>query len=317
MLSLTTLKNQSIYLAPKNNITEYFAIKLEQHNIHIKGYIDNFRNDHDTHKSQAIKSDDFVLIYSPNYWKEIAKDLATSHRYIIDHTLNLIPFSNFTHYIQPASLDVNSLPIQKLIWHRHLKEHIRQGGAITTYGYSWGDPENAQDPLGNYLHILNQLQQMINNQKTVLEIGTLSGKWTQYMFQAKKIICVDINNLFIDVIKERFPDQQHKLAFYISQGNELDGIASNSIDTIFCMDTLVRVEKQYIFDYIAEINRILTTRGEALIHLPNSDINECKERKFTTISTDEIEQEVKKYFTSYTLDHNTIIHGTLVHMKKE
>jgi ubiquinone/menaquinone biosynthesis C-methylase UbiE len=83
------------------------------------------------------------------------------------------------------------------------------------------------------------------------------------------------------------------------------------------MDTLVRVEKEFIFDYLKEISRVLTKNGKAIIHLPNSDIQDCLNRNFTKLSTNEIINEVEKYFDNYILDSKTIVHGTLLKINIE
>jgi len=45
------------------------------------------------------------------------------------------------------------------------------------------------------------------------------------MLHAKKIICVDINEYFIDYIKSNFPKEAlRKFSFYVSSGNDLNGV---------------------------------------------------------------------------------------------
>ena len=71
------------------------------------------------------------------------------------------------------------------------------------------------------------------------------------MLHAKKIICVDINEYFIDYIKSNFPKEAlRKFSFYVSSGNDLNGVKDCSCDLVFSMDSLVRVEKKFIYNYI-------------------------------------------------------------------
>jgi ubiquinone/menaquinone biosynthesis C-methylase UbiE len=313
------LKNKSVYLAPKNNITEYISIKFEQEDIVTKGYLDNFKTGIDIKSADEINDDDYIIIYSPNYWKEISKNINTENIYILEiikDKYNFTNVKNFNSYNHTFKVNHNNLEMQKLLWHKHLKEHINDNKDIEKFGYEWGDPENEFDNLGNYLKINNYLQKLIKSDSIVLEIGTLGGKWTKYMLDAKKIVCVDINNFFIKAIKQRFNNFLNKFEFYISKGNELNGIESNSIDIVFCMDTLVRVEKEYIFEYLKEISRVLKPDAKAIIHLPNSDIKDCVQRGFTTLYTKEIEKELFKNFNSFTMDNETIVHGTIVFAKK-
>ncbi len=138
----------------------------------------------------------------------------------------------------------NSTGFQKNHWEEELLKYKNSDKDPFLFGDEWGDLAKPDSVLGNYLGIREVLLNKISGQSTVLEIGTLGGKWTKYMFGANKIICVDINTVFIDFVKELFPESISKLEFYVSKGNELTGIADSSVDLVFSMDTLVRVEKK-------------------------------------------------------------------------
>lgn len=311
------LKKKNIYLAPKNNFTVAFNNELKTFDIIIKGYLDNCKIDYDVIDKTLFNEEDVVIIFSPNHWKEIISNLNTKNIFILNvenKEFIVKSLSTFNGYKTIPELNYNKLSTQKYFWNNHLENFYTNELNMDRYGYEWGDPENSKDELGDYLYINNKVQSLINSKSTILEIGTLGGKWTKYMLNANKIICVDINEYFIKVLNERYQDNLPKLEFYISNGNELNGIKTNSIDIIFCMDTLVRVEKEYIFDYLREIARVLNKEGKAIIHLPNNDIKGCTDRKFTEISTTEINTELNKYFDDFKLDSQTIVHGTLVYI---
>ena len=82
------------------------------------------------------------------------------------------------------------------------------------------------------------------------------------------------------------------------------------------MDTLVRVEKEYIYDYFKEMKRVLRPGGKIICHLPNSDIADCQERRFTELSSAEINKQAQKYFSNYTIDSSTIVHGSILFATK-
>ena len=319
-MDILKFKDKNIYLSPKNNITEFYAGYLLSKDIKIKGYIDSFKTSKDIINKDILNENDYVLIYSPNHWQEIIKTLQRENLYILtpkNDFLDIIHHEKFDGYSSVFTIDINTNFAQKIWWENHLKNHFLNQLDHNIYGYEWGSPENDKDPLGNYLKINNLLQKIIFPTSTILEIGTLGGKWTKYMLNAKKVICVDINSYFIEFIKEKFKSNINKFDFYISRGNELEGITNNSIDLVFCMDTLVRVEKEFIFDYLKEISRVLSKNGQAIIHLPNNDIQDCVNRNFTKLSTNEIINEVNKYFDNYILDSNTIVHGTLLKINIE
>lgn len=319
MPNINSLKNHSIYLAPKNDATILLQKLLLENNFKALGFIDNFKNEDDVYKKNVFNDNDIIILYSPTYYKEIIKTINTKEIYLLSEPVNNLNFSvtfieSFSGYKKKVlpKKNFNSYEVQKEFWESHLKKSYENDTNLKKYGYTWGDPNNPNDTLGNYLSIKEILISYIREDNTVLELGTLGGKWTPYLTAAKRIICVDINSFFIETIKNNFRDVIKKFEFYISKGNELEGIESKSIDFIFCIDTLVRVEKKFIIDYIKEISRVLKDNGKAIIHLPNSDIESCIERDFTKISTKEIEDEVKKYFNNYSLDSKTITHGTLL-----
>jgi len=314
-MDILELKNKNIYLCPKNDITEFYNKYLISEKIFIKGYIDNYKSSEDIIDKNMVSIEDVILVYSPNHWREIIKTLPKKNLFILYNKNNHLELSHnldFQDYDSSFKIDVNTNFTQKILWANHLKEHLIVNKDFEEYGFEWGNPENSNDPLGNYLAINNLLKRNIDQNSIVLELGTLGGKWTKYLLHSKKVFCVDINSYFIDIIKQRYKSFLNKINFYISKGNELEKIKNNSIDFIFCIDTLVRVEKEFIFDYIKEFSRVLTKDGKAIIHLPNSDIEDCINRNFTKLSTTEIIDEVEKYFNNYTLDSKTIVHGTLL-----
>lgn len=99
-------------------------------------------------------------------------------------------------------------------------------------GYRWGDPQSADDRLGNYLRVFHLLQEKIHPSTCVLEIGSYGGKWTQYMRGARKIICADLIETSFDFVRKRLGEGCH-LEFYRTEGDELKGIPSDSVDLVF------------------------------------------------------------------------------------
>ncbi len=310
------LKDKNIYIAPKNIISEFVRFKLENKGFEIKAFIDNFKKDDDVIVKNTFGKDDVVLLYSPNHYKQIIANITCEHIYILElenNEIKLCNFEDFKGYEKASEIDYNEHLAQRFFWQRHLKEYENSHEDLENYGYTWGDPENPNDPLGDYLAINKLLRQNINENSTILEIGSLGGKWTKYMLRGGHLILVDINEYFIDVIKKRFSKEHtRKMEFYISRGNELKGIKDKSVDVVFCLDTLVRVKKEFIFDYIKEIKRVLKEQGKAILHLPNSDSDGSVQRNFTALSTKQIEDEFKKYFDDFVIDTNIIHHGCIV-----
>jgi len=70
-----SFSNRKVYLAPFNNLLKLDEIKLDQLNVKIEGYIDNFKVGENIYSSCEIKKQSTVIIISPNYWESIVNSL--------------------------------------------------------------------------------------------------------------------------------------------------------------------------------------------------------------------------------------------------
>ncbi|WP_279487469.1 class I SAM-dependent methyltransferase [Aeromonas veronii] len=310
-----------VYFCPKNDVTEKLSkIFISTGGIFL-GFIDKYKKDCDVIKTpELVETSDVVIIYSPMYWREIVEsiDISSVYFWVLSGDSGdngyLVRRDEFAGYQYIMTDTYNNMSSQRVFWESHLRNYVIKNNDINCYGYTWGDPDKSNDRLGNYLKIRDRLQEKIAVHSCVLDLGALGGKWTKYMLAASRIICVDINEYFPCIIKSRYPEFVHKLQFYVSTGNELSGVSSGCVDFLFCMDTLVRVEKENILSYLQEIRRVLSPTGQAIIHLPNSDIKVCRDMKFTNLTTKEIVENMDDIFGrgSYTLDFETIIHGVII-----
>jgi SAM-dependent methyltransferase len=161
-------------------------------------------------------------------------------------------------------------------WQRDLRE-FREQNPEKLYGIQWGDPEvrglryfvqrllhPALGPGPLYKVVDGYIRPYVKASSTVLEIGAGGGRWTRYLVVAHRVICVDINPEFFDVLNAMFPGA--KLEFYQPQGCELDGITDNSVDFVFSFGTFVHIEPEGIAQYLEQIRRVLKPGGIAVIH---------------------------------------------------
>ena len=208
------------------------------------------------------------------------------------------------------SFRYNAPSFQKHHWGEELQRYDWDGSRL--YGYDWGDPERADDRLGNYRALRDQLLGFVTPESVVLEIGSLGGKWTQYVRHARQVICVDVTDVGFAYIRKKLPSEN--ISFYLTEGDELRGIASGTVDVLFSMDTLVRVPRSYIARYIAESARVVKAGGHLLMHLPCSDVAFCRQKGFTRLSRRRIERLfAAQTFRSVTIDANLLAHGVVVH----
>ena len=179
----------------------------------------------------------------------------------------------------------------------------------------WGNPEDAQDRWGNYLNVKKRLMRFAKPDLVLLEIGSLAGKWTQHLLEAKEIICVDINELGFDYIKQKLPITN--VSFYLSEGDELRGVDDESVDVVFSMDTFVRVSKKCIESYFKESARVCKSGGRIFFHLGSVDNDVCIRKNFILFSDEEIDDLCDSNgFSSLEVDRETLIHGVILEAVK-
>lgn len=311
------VKGRAIYLAPKNDLTMALASELALLGFKNKGFVDSFKIENDVIHPNQLTQEDALLIFSPNYWQEIvsASKIADVYIFYSDVTGDNVGWAkNFEGYADDCSF--NSLFAQRMFWTKHLKEYMDTNQSLSDYGFSWGDPESSNDELGNYLSIAKQLQSLISKSSHVVELGTLGGKWTKYLLEARKITCVDINDAMISAITIRYPESIKKIDFYVSSGDELHGVDDNSADVIFCVDTLVRSSVEIILSYLQESFRVLKPGGVALFHLPSNKIAGSVERGFTDLSIDSLLEPLQSMFSRTQIDNSTLKHGALLMLEK-
>tara|TARA_Y100000593_G_C4313124_1_gene339387 strand:- start:561 stop:1193 length:633 start_codon:yes stop_codon:yes gene_type:complete len=104
-----------------------------------------------------------------------------------------------------------------------------------------------------------------NSIETIMDIGSLNGKWTGFLSKyCNKIICVDLFDDCFENIKERYP--KTNLDFYVGSGMDLKGIDSESVDLLFSIDSISRASRTILNSYIREFSRVLKKGAKATIH---------------------------------------------------
>jgi hypothetical protein len=92
--------NKIIYLAPSNHITNelFDFINKNFKPLKIK-YIDNYKKSDNIERPISIKEYDYIFLYSPNYYKEIIKDLPKEKLFILYNNhryFSFLPFNSIS-----------------------------------------------------------------------------------------------------------------------------------------------------------------------------------------------------------------------------
>src|SRR3954453_7559718 len=104
---------------------------------------------------------------------------------------------------------------------------------------------------------------------SILEIAPGFGRWTSYLLPAcDRYVGVDLSPAAIAACRERFAHVDHA-EFHVNDGTSLGVVGDSSVDFAFSFDSLVHVEPDAIAGYVAELARVLTPDGVALIHPSN------------------------------------------------
>jgi len=204
--------------------------------------------------------------------------------------------------------------IQK--WHDMSKEYIEKTEKMETHSWRWGQVDShaamsEDNVLGNYKFIKDQYLIPNIKEKVVLEIGSYDGKWTEHMEVASQIICSDIIVNGFNAIKRSLGWE--KINFHLCNGYSLSGINDESVDFVFCIDTLGRTDAQVIESYIREIKRVLKDDGKACIHLPCDQKTLSKSLGFTSLTRQQIVDFCHNAkITSFSIEEESIHHGVLL-----
>jgi SAM-dependent methyltransferase len=108
----------------------------------------------------------------------------------------------------------------------------------------------------------------ITPDSTVLEIAPGHGRWTEAICRlAGPVILVDVSQSCIQHCQRKF-SRRPKMTYLVNDGQDLSGVADNSVDFAFSFDAFVHMDVGTITAYLAELSRVLVGGGRAVIHHP-------------------------------------------------
>lgn len=149
----------------------------------------------------------------------------------------------------------------KATWTRNVP-HAFKSFDIENYGDHWGKVEDTP-------HLVEFrdrfLLPFVNPDVSALEIGSGGGRWTEYLQACKSVVCVDVNEVMLDLVRERFADNDN-LIIVLTEGSNLPDVADTSIDFVFSHDVFVHVDPLEVLDYLVEIRRVIADDGTVVIH---------------------------------------------------
>jgi SAM-dependent methyltransferase len=147
---------------------------------------------------------------------------------------------------------LNSLALNKAIW--------------DSWDWRAGGEEWTPSPQWKAAVISGVMDRFLPQQCTVLEIGPGAGRWTEPLIErAAKYVGIDVSASAIDICRGRFKSRP-TAQFMVGTGDNLAGIASESIDAIWSFDVFVHINEQEVTQYVEEFKRVLKPGGTGIIH---------------------------------------------------
>ena len=112
--------------------------------------------------------------------------------------------------------------------------------------------------------LLKQIFDLISRDKEVImDLGSYDGYFIKYYSSFNKVVLSDIT----PYSKLNLNDQKFK--FCLLNGRDLKNINSLSLDVVFSIDTLIRLDRQTLKSYFSDFGRIVKEGGYLILHIPD------------------------------------------------
>lgn len=103
--------------------------------------------------------------------------------------------------------------------------------------------------------------------KRVLEIGSGIGNITKFLLSNEIVIATDVRNEYINILKQRFIENEKFLIFkYDVTNSDTDLIKKSNIDTIVCVNVLEHVQDD--MKALVNLNNIIKIGDKLIILVP-------------------------------------------------
>jgi ubiquinone/menaquinone biosynthesis C-methylase UbiE len=142
-------------------------------------------------------------------------------------------------------------------------------------GDVWNDPETMGLDVATAEEVVPYLDRTVfepflETCDVVLEIGPGGGRFTEILLpRCKKLIAVETSETMLDLLRERFAGDR-RIEYHLSRGRGLENVADGSVDAAFSYGVFVHLQHWDIFNYLAELNRVLRPGGKAVIQHSNT-----------------------------------------------
>lgn len=172
-------------------------------------------------------------------------------------------------------------------------------------GNEWNDPETIGVDVASAEEILPYLdravfQPFLGTCDVLLEIGPGGGRFTEILLpKCRRLIAVETSQTMLELLRERFGDDG-RIEYQHTRGLGLEDVPDGSVDAAFSYGVFVHLQHWDIYNYLAELNRVLRPGGKAIIQHSNtlSELGWALFRK-------EVPRQLNKHKLPFTFTVNT------------
>lgn len=156
-------------------------------------------------------------------------------------------------------------------WNQYARQWRSRFPQLTHLGDEWdGSESGAANSLEEYVKLIEEwyITPYVEKTDTVLEIGVGGGRTAALLKDhCDKLICADIAADMLAATRARLGDDG--VRYVKLDGIRLDGIDPQSVDVLFCFDTLVHIEPRDIYNYLTRIPPLMTGKRLCILHHGN------------------------------------------------
>lgn len=128
------------------------------------------------------------------------------------------------------------------------------------YGLHWGDP----DTVSNLRWFTSKyVTPYLDPNVDAVEIGPGGGRWTQMLVGFHRLYAVDYHEELLDELARGI--RTPRLVPVHNDGLTLPGVPDESIGYVFSFGVFVHLDREIRLSYLAEIHRVLTDDGVAVV----------------------------------------------------
>ncbi len=179
------------------------------------------------------------------------------------------------------------------------------------FGDRWGIPD--EDSVLEKIRD-NFIIPLVNENKTIVEIGPGGGRWTKYLLNCDKLYLVDISAKMFEYLKKRF-NSRPNIKFCLTDGSTFPGVPKNSVDLVLSMATFVHLEIDLIEQYLRNMKIILKDQSDVVIEYPEMKKSEAaKNPGFAKNTAETMRKLVRNQgFSIISEDNDSISHTNIIH----